>query len=308
MEGTVHVKNGATLTIAAGTVIRAGLGATLIIAKGSKINAIGTRSNPIVFTSIKEVDQRAPGDWAGILIIGNSQTNTNNGVRQYEALPQDPLALYGGGANPNLADNSGEMRFVRIEFAGYNYLPDQELNGLTLGAVGSGTHVNFIQVSYARDDSFEWFGGTSSHKYLVAFAGVDDDFDMDEGYAGNTQFILGVRNPTVFETAAGGTSNGFEHDNNTGLGSASQIVPGNNNPGPNTAPLISNATMIGPWATRALTPGNKFGRGMEMRSAVATSVYNSVVIGYATLASLVHPAVSIAPSTAFRLQNQLLNN
>lgn len=305
LVGTVHVKNGATLTIAAGTIIRAGLGATLIISKGAKINAVGTRANPIVFTSNKGVDLRSPGDWAGVLIIGNSQVNTSNGTRQYEALPSDPLASYGGGrgAELNLAENSGEMRFVRIEFAGYNYLPDQELNGLTFGAVGSGTRINFVQVSYARDDSFEWFGGTSNHKYLVAFAGVDDDFDMDEGYAGNVQFILGVRNPSVFETAAGGTSNGFEHDNNTGLGSASAVVPGNNNPAPNTAPFISNATLIGPWANGAPTPGNKFGRGMEMRSAVATSVYNSVVMGYNTLAQLVHPTPTITPSIGLRLQN-----
>lgn len=304
LKGTVHVTNGATLTIGEGAKIRAGIGATLIIAQGSKINAVGTKTNPIVFTSAKPVGQRTPGDWAGILLIGKSQVNTTDGTRQYEALPNDNLARYGGGrgANLNLADNSGEMRFVRIEYAGYNYLPDQELNGLTLGAVGSGTRINFIQVSYARDDSFEWFGGTSRHKYLVAYSGVDDDFDMDEGFAGQAQFILGVRNPNVFETAAGGTSNGFEHDNNTGMGSASAVVPGNNNPEPNTKPLISNATMIGPWVVRTPTTGNKFGRGMEMRSAVATSVYNSIVIGYNTGVQLVHPSTTITPSVQERLR------
>lgn len=303
LQGTVHVKNGATLTFAAGTVVRAGLGATLIISKGAKINAVGTKTNPIVFTSDKAPGQRQPGDWAGILIIGNSQVNTASGKRQYEALPSDPLAEYGGGRGSelNLADNSGEMRFVRIEFAGYNYLPDQEINGLTFGAVGSGTRVNFVQVSFARDDSFEWFGGTSNHKYLIAYSGVDDDFDMDEGYAGYNQFILGVRNPFVYETAAGGTSNGFEHDNNTGLGSASAVVPGVDDPKPNTSPFISNATMIGPWATRTVISGNKFGRGMEMRSGVATSVYNSIVIGYNSLSQLVHPTPTITPSTGIKL-------
>ncbi|TAF74690.1 MAG: T9SS C-terminal target domain-containing protein [Bacteroidetes bacterium] len=303
--GTVHVKNGAVLSIAAGTVFRCGTGATLIISKGSKINAIGSKTNPIVFTSDKAEGTRAPGDWAGILIIGNSQVNTASGKRQYEALPSDPLAEYGGGrgAELNVNDNSGEMRFVRIEFAGYNYLPDQELNGLTLGAVGAATKINFVQVSYARDDSFEWFGGTSKHKYLVAYAGVDDDFDMDEGYAGQCQFLLGVRNPSVFETAAGGTSNGFEHDNNTGLGSASQVVPGNNNPTPATSPILSNVSLFGPWAiaTQASKPGNKFGRGLEMRSAVQTSIYNSIVTGYATLAQLVHPTPTITPSVSTKL-------
>ncbi|MDX2196393.1 MAG: T9SS type A sorting domain-containing protein [Cytophagales bacterium] len=310
MKGTVHVRNGATLTIAAGTVIRAGLGATLIIAKGSKINAVGTKTAPIVFTSSKAAGQRAPGDWAGILIIGNSQVNTPSGKRQYEALPTDPLAEYGGGrgAELNLNDNSGEMRFVRIEFAGYNYLPDQELNGLTLGAVGKGTRINFIQVSYARDDAFEWFGGTSNHKYLIAIGAVDDDFDMDEGYAGNVQFIIAVKNPTVFETAAGGTSNSFEHDNNTGVGSASAVVPGNNNPEPNTAPFVSNATLIGPWINTGSgnptpTAGNKFGRGMEMRSAVSTSVYNSIVIGHNQGIQLVNASASITPSVQERLSS-----
>lgn len=303
MTGTVHVKNGAVLSIAAGTVIRCSSGSTLIISKGSKINAVGSKTNPIVFTSDKAEGTRSPGDWAGILIIGNSQVNTGTGKRQYEALPSDPLAEYGGGrgAELNLNDNSGEMRFVRIEFAGYNYLPDQELNGLTLGAVGAATKINFVQVSYARDDSFEWFGGTSKHKYLVAYSGVDDDFDMDEGYAGQCQFLLGVRNPSVFETAAGGTSNGFEHDNNTGLGSASQVVPGNNNPTPETKPILSNVTLIGPWTTRSIISNAKFGRGMEMRSAVATSVYNSIVTGYATLAQLVHPTPTITPSVSTKL-------
>lgn len=305
MSGTIHVKSGATLTIAAGTIIRCRTGSTLIISKGSKINAIGTKTSPIVFTSDKASGSRAPGDWAGILIIGNSQVNTSSGKRQYEALPTDPLAEYGGGrgAELNLNDNSGEMRFVRIEFAGFNYLPDQELNGLTLGAVGAGTKINFIQVSYARDDSFEWFGGTSNHKYLVAFAGVDDDFDMDEGYAGKGQFFLGVRNPSVFETAAGGTSNGFEHDNNTGLGSASQVVPGVNNPTPETKPIVSNVSLIGPWATatQASKPGHKFGRGLEMRSAVATSIYNSIITGYGILAQLVHPTATITPSVSTKL-------
>lgn len=309
LTGTVHVKNGATLTILAGTTIRGNNQntGTLIIAKGAKINAVGTSTNPIIFTSGRAVNQRVAGDWGGILIIGNAQVNTVDGTRQYEALPNDPLARYGGGLTPNNADNSGVMRYVRLEFPGYNYLPDQELNGLTLGGVGSETKIDYIQISYSRDDSFEWFGGTSSHKYLVAFAGIDDDFDMDEGYAGNVQYILGVRHPKVFETASGGTSNGFEHDNNTGVGTAGAINPNSTNPSPQTNPTISNATLIGPIqgtdGTSALVSGNKFGRAIELRSAVQTNLFNSVATGYATLLNFVSVSASITPS----IQNKAVN-
>lgn len=311
VSGTVHVLNGATLTIEPGTVIRGNASNVfvLIVAKGGKINAIGTKEQPIVFTSGKAAGSRVRGDWGGMLLIGNAHTNTQGGVRQYEALPSDPLTNYGGGTNYNDADNSGTIRYVRIEYAGYNFLPDQEINGLTFAGVGSGTHADYIQVSYANDDSYEWFGGASNHKYLIAFAGTDDDFDMDEGYNGKLQYLLGVRNPAVFETSPSGTSNGLEHDNNTGLGTAGQVTPGVNAPEPKTAPIISNMTLLGPiraGETRnslSSTARARFGRALEMRTNVSTSIFNSLIGGYNEGLRMVHPSTSITPSVQQRALN-----
>lgn len=311
LSGTVHILSGVTLTIEPGTVIRGNSSNifVLIVAKGGRINAIGTKEQPIVFTSGKAPGSRIRGDWGGMLLIGNAHTNTQGGVRQYEALPSDPLALYGGGTNYNDADNSGTLRYIRIEYAGYNFLPDQEINGLTFAGVGSGTKADYIQVSFANDDSYEWFGGASNHKYLIAFSGTDDDFDMDEGYNGKLQYLLGVRNPAIFETSPSGTSNGLEHDNNTGLGTAGQVTPGVNAPEPKTAPIISNLTLMGPIRAGenrnnlSSTARARFGRALEMRTNTSTSLFNSVVGGYTEGLRMVHPNVAITPSVQQRALN-----
>ncbi len=311
LSGTVHVLNGATLTIEPGTVIRGNVSniGVLIVAKGGKINAIGTKEQPIVFTSGKAAGSRVRGDLGGLLLIGYAHTNTPGGTRQYEALPSDPLANYGGGANYNDADNSGTLRYVRVEYGGYNFLPDQEINGITFAGVGNGTHADYLQVSFANDDSYEWFGGNSNHKYLIAFAGTDDEFDMDEGYNGKCQYLLGVRNPAIYETSPTGTSNGLEHDNNTGLGTAGQINPNFTSPSPWTAPVISNMTLVGPLkpgaanSTLSSTAQTRFGRGFEFRTNVSTSVFNSIVWGYNELLRLGNPAGNFSPSTQTRLTN-----
>jgi hypothetical protein len=308
ISGTIHVLNGATLTIPAGTCLR---GSTtnigvLIIAKGGKINAVGTKDHPIVITSGKAAGSRVRADWGGLLLIGNAHTNTPGGARQYEALPSDPLANYGGGLNPNDADNSGTMRYMRIEFAGFNYLPDQEINGLTFAGVGSGTKADYLMVSFSNDDSYEWFGGAVNHKYLIAYAGTDDEFDMDEGYNGKCQYLLGVRNPAVFETSPTGTSNGLEHDNNTGLGTSGVINPNTPTPTPTTAPIISNMTLVGPIkagsnrTTLSTTANSRFGRALEYRTNVSTSVFNSVIWGYPTLFQLGNPTGTFPATTQTR--------
>lgn len=308
LSGTVHITSGATLTIEPGTVIRGSVSniGVLIVAKGGKLNAIGTKEQPIVFTSNKAQGARLRGDWGGLLLIGNAQTNTPGGVRQYEALPNDPLALYGGGLNPNNTESSGTLRYIRIEYAGFNFLPDQEINGLTFAGVGNGTRADYIQVSFANDDSYEWFGGNSNHKYLIAFAGTDDDFDMDEGYVGKLQYLLGVRHPSVFETSPSGTSNGLEHDNNTGLGTASQINPNTPTPTPTTFPTISNMTLVGPIkpgsnrTTLSTTANARFGRAFELRTNVSTSVFNSIIWGYPTLFQFGNPSGTFPATTQTR--------
>ena len=145
--------------------------------RGAKIEANGTASNPIVFTSGKAAGSRLRGDWGGIIILGNAPTNR----------PLSPAPLVEGGVDRRYGgttanDNSGTMRYVRIEFAGIAAEPGSEINGLTLGGVGSGTTLEYIQVSYGNDDAYEFFGGTVNAKYLVSYATSDDDYDFDFGY------------------------------------------------------------------------------------------------------------------------------
>lgn len=324
LSGAVNVINNATLTIAPGTIVRGDTAANsvayLLIARGSKIIANGTANNPIVMTSLKPTGGRVRGDWGGLLIMGNARTNTlantaqnlSAGERQYEALPNNTNARYGSIAgNFNDNDSSGSISYMRIEYAGYAYQPNQELNSITLGGVGRRTVMHHIMTSYGRDDSFEWFGGTVNGKYLIAFAGTDDDFDCDEGYRGNNQFVLGVRHPQVFETAASPGSNGFEHDNNTALGTATQVVPGINDPQPATAPTFSNVTLVGPIKSGAamdtLISGHKFTNAITFRTNVQTGLFNAVVGGYPSASiNFNHPNANIAPSVHVKALNDSL--
>ena len=200
----------------------------------------------------------------GIIIVGNAPVNQSN--PSVEGLTRE--VTYGGGTNP--ADNSGSLRYVRIEFAGIALQPDKKINGLTLCAVGSGTTIDHIQVSYSGDDSFEWFGGTVNAKYLIAYCGLDDEFDTDFGYSGHVQFALGVRNPRVADVS---TSNGFESDNDgSGTGAT-----------PQTSAVFSNVTLIGPYKTTADKNVNSmFGAGMHIRRNSSISVFNSVFAGWNT--------------------------
>ncbi|MEI6595698.1 MAG: T9SS type A sorting domain-containing protein [Bacteroidota bacterium] len=312
LSGLIHVLAGATLTIDPGTCIRGSVSnlGGLIITQGAKINAIADRYHPIVITSQKAVGARVRGDWAGLLILGNASTNLAGGQRRFEALPADPLAMYGG-VPANDADNSGSIRYMRVEFAGYNYLPDQEINGVTFGAVGSGSHFDYMQSSFANDDAFEWFGGTCSHKYLIAFSGTDDEFDMDEGYRGKCQYFLGLRNAGVTETSPAGACNGLEHDNNTNLGTPAAVNPNMTSPNPVTSPTISNMTLVGPEHPGAFKSSlstlwqQRAGEAFRLRTNDATGVYNSITWGYPTSINL--PNVSnLSPSVQTRASDDEL--
>lgn len=267
LKGFVNVNSPATLTIEPGTIIFGDKDSkgTLIINRGAKINANGTRQRPIVFTSQQPVGQRNPGDWGGIIIAGNATINVPGGTATIEG---GTGTIYGGGANPNDNDNSGILRYVRIEFPGIAYLPDNEINGLTLGGVGRGTTIEYVQVSFCGDDAFEWFGGTVDGKYLISYKNVDDDFDMDFGFKGNLQFGLAVRDPNIADISG---SNGFETDND-GTGTYNS---------PRTLPVISNFTIVGPMPDTAFTQFNpNYRRGAHIRRAAQTSIYNSIVMGF----------------------------
>lgn len=267
IRGFVYVVDGAVLNIEPGTVIfgEKSTKGTLIVERGGKIFARGEVDKPIVFTSQQAPGQRAHGDWGGIILCGRAPMNNAAGEQQIEG---GPRSKYGG----NLAaDNSGVMKYVRIEFPGIPLAPNNEINGLTLGSVGSATEIDHIQVSYSGDDSYEWFGGNVNLKYLIAFRGVDDDWDTDWGWSGNLQFGVSLRDPQVADISG---SNGIESDNNA--------IP--NFANPRTSPAFSNMTIIGPMRdTSDFANINPLFRvGAHLRRNTLQSVYNSVIMGWPT--------------------------
>ncbi|MFN8922964.1 MAG: cell shape-determining protein MreB, partial [Sphingobacteriia bacterium] len=214
LPSNIFVRSGATLTIAAGSVLR-GVG-TLVIQRGAKLIAAGTATTPIVFTSANAAGSRAAGDNGGIVLLGRARNNNTNGNGFVEGFPEgNDASRYGYGDNSitqDDQDSSGVLRYVRIEFAGKILSPNNEINSLTLGGVGSKTVIDHIQCSWGKDDSYEWFGGTVNAKYLIAYATSDDDFDTDRGFSGKVQFALAVRDASTAESTAG-ESRGFESDN-----------------------------------------------------------------------------------------------
>ncbi len=269
LTGLYAVDSTYSITIPAGTVIMGDTAATLIIKRGAQIFANGTATQPIVFTSNKPAGQRNGGDWGGIVILGSAPVNQANPSIEGGILPGNFGGPGIGLGNPD--DNSGIIRYVRIEFPGYRFQLNNEVNGLTLGGVGRGTTLEYVQVSYSYDDGFEWFGGTVDAKYLVAFGGIDDEFDTDFGYKGRVQFAFGLKDPNVFEFA-GGQTNGFESDNES---SASYREP-------RTLPRFSNITLVGPRRTDAITlpAGHRFEYVSVTRRGSQLSIYNSILMGY----------------------------
>jgi len=275
LRGLVYVTNGAILTIEPGTKIvgEKGKNGGLIITRSCKIIADGTVSKPIVFTSEEATPQR--GDWSGLVILGNAPTNASfNGVAGIGEIEgginnSDGLGLYGTPATQaqNPADNSGILRYVRVEYAGYAFLPDKEINGLTFGGVGNQTIVDNVQVSYANDDSFEWFGGTVNCTHLISYKTLDDDFDTDNGYSGKVQFGIVVRDSSVADISK---SEAFESDNDA---NGSSLLP-------QTSVVFSNITVMGPKATLANTGNSLFVWGAQIRRNSSMSLFNSIIMGF----------------------------
>ncbi|WBO83671.1 T9SS type A sorting domain-containing protein [Hymenobacter yonginensis] len=263
LNGCVYVNSGATLTIEAGTIIKGDLAnqGALVIRQGARLNAVGTPTQPIVFTSNQPAGSRAPGDWGGIILCGRAPVNLSGNP----TIEGGVNATFGG-TDP--ADNSGTLQYVRIEYPGVAFQPNNEINGLTLGGVGYGTTIDHIQVTGSGDDSFEWFGGTVNAKYLISLAGTDDDFDTDNGFSGRVQYGLGLRNPGRGDNASGGVSNGFESDNDA-TGTAN---------GPQTSAVFTNMTILLPTSTTPASPFNNSASALIRRNS-AQSIFNSVFAG-----------------------------
>jgi hypothetical protein len=190
----VYVTNNATLTIEPGTIIRGDFATcgTLVITKGAKIIAEGTETDPIVFTSNKETSERRPGDWGGIIILGDAPINKFGGIGTLDFNLNPKYNFYGG---LNSESNSGRLKYVRIEFSGRKLNALKELNGLSLAGVGNKTKMEYIQVSFSNDDSFESYGGDVIFNNLISFRATDDDFDFTQGAQCNINNSIAIRYP-----------------------------------------------------------------------------------------------------------------
>lgn len=281
LSGLVYITGNKTLTVEAGTTIKGSFSgsdvAALVITRGSKIVAQGSPTAPIVFTSASPNPQS--GDWGGIVICGKAAINTSYngtvGLYQVEGgvdnANGDGLAGSGDAVAPTPVndDSSGVLSYVRIEYAGYAFQPDKEINSLTLAGVGNKTVLDHIQVTYAKDDAFEWFGGTVNAKHLIAYKTQDDDFDTDNGYSGKVQFGLIMRDSLIADISK---SESFESDNNSSGGAVN----------PKTSAIFSNITSIGPRATLSNVGNSNYLAGAQIRRNSAISIYNSIFMGWPT--------------------------
>jgi hypothetical protein len=268
LRGYVYVNNNATITIEPGTKIVSNKDSAgvLVIYRGSKIMAEGTAAEPIVFTSNEA--SPAPGDLGGLILVGQAKGNGNHSV--IEGGIDAAFSAFGGSDD---ADNSGVLKYVRIEYAGKAGNPGDEVNGLSLYAVGSGTTIDYVEVVRGLDDAFEFFGGTVNAKHLIAYKNADDDFDMDDGYRGFIQFAVSIKDPefTDAKGTTGDVSNNFEVDN---------VNPANGfllSRAPVTSPTISNVTAIGP--NGAANSSADYGWGMRWRRGSSFVLANSIVLG-----------------------------
>lgn len=277
LRGIVYVTNGATLTVAPGITVYGEVASkgALVITKGCKLIADGTKDKPIVFTSEALDANRRSGDWGGIVLLGKASTNSsyNNqagiGAVEGGVNTSEGLGLYGGGVTPDDNDNSGILRYVRIEYAGFAYLPDNELNSLTLAGVGKGTTIDYVQTTYALDDAVECFGGTVNIKHFIAYKTLDDDFDTDNGYSGKVQFGIVMRDSSRADISK---VEGWESDNDA---NGSSLTP-------QTSAIYSNMTVLGPRATTSNVGNSLFLAGAQIRRNSSISIFNSVIMGWPT--------------------------
>jgi hypothetical protein len=249
LKGAVFVTAG-TLTIEAGTTVKGDNGSSLAVSRGGKINAVGTVDKPIVFTSVKATP--ASGDWGGVILLGRAPINIAGGTNLIEGYPAalGEKVTYGG---TDAAHDCGKLKYVRIEYAGYQFGGNNELNGLTLGGCGTATEIDYIQSHLGLDDGIEIFGGTVNVRHLVITQPDDDGFDTDLGWTGSAQFVIVQQKP-------GRGDKGFEWDNHP---SAFDSLPRN-------AGQVWNYTLIG--GDGASPQG-----GLHLRRGTAGSLNNGVI-------------------------------
>lgn len=307
LDGYVYVADGATLTIDAGTVIK-GLDeesissedaiSALIVARGGVIEAVGTAEKPIIFTSVfdditddsdlnLDDETESRGLWGGVILMGKATIGDESSEATIEGLPENEFTLYGGSADD---DYSGTMKYVSIRHGGSEFAPDEEINGLTLGAVGSKTVLEHIEVVYNLDDGIEFFGGTVSLKWAtVAFCG-DDGFDWDLGWRGNGQFWVALGDTEAGDH--GGELDGAKPDDNALYAN----------------PTVYNFTFIGGYNGTKGAAKNE--HGILMRDGTAGTLANGIIAGYNNFALQIEETDKSASAFQYMKDGdlKLLNN
>ncbi len=260
LSGGVYVggdnTNSATLSIQPGTTIYGQSGPDFLsVSRGSKIMAEGAKDAPIVFTTIKTLTgaKRSRGDWGGLVLNGKAPINACGTLSDCTAEAEGGTGVFGG-TNPN--DSSGVLKYVRVEFSGYEVSPDNEINGITLNGVGSGTVIDFVQVNRNLDDGMEVFGGTVNVKHVVLSANRDDSLDWDMGWQGKAQFVLLMQSDDE-------GNNGIEADNRKSPMDAQ----------PRSFPEISNLTLIG----SSKSPGGE--NAVLLRRGTGAIIENAIITG-----------------------------
>ncbi len=283
LRGVVFVKNNAVLTIEPGTFIIGQPGSqpasSLLISRTGRIEADGTRSRPIIFTSSLPFGQRSGGDWGGLILLGNAPVNWPGGIGNIEGLPASDDTQYGG-SDPN--HNCGTLRYVRVEYAGAEFEPNNEINAFTFGGCGKGTVADHLQARYGLDDMFEWFGGTMDAKYLVGSYSRDDFIDVQIGWTGRLQHAVGLAGKDV------PGNRGFEYDNNESDFGASPI----------TKSTVFNVTMVG--AGDLLTQGSDEGEsvaGAWLRRGTGGSFNNLLLFNWISNGFTIRDDATVAAAT-----------
>lgn len=268
LSGFYTINPGTSLTIPAGTIVKGlpqtttGQHAAIVALRGDGVKAsgqliaIGTATEPIIFTSSLQAGARDRGNWGGIVLLGLSTVNLAGGTGDIEGTG----GSYGWGGVISAAksdDNSGTLKYVRVEYGGTPITPDNEINGVTFGAVGTGTTVEYIQAHMIADDGFEWFGGTVNGKHLVSSGNDDDAFDMDFGYSGNLQYLFALQDPAL-------ANRGFEIDNNNA----------DNNAQPYTSATVANVTIVGAGIDK--TPSGENNDGFYLRRGTRLKIWNAI--------------------------------
>lgn len=297
-----YVMKGATLTIQPGTVIQGekSTSGILVIERGALINAEGTASEPIVFTSSSAVNMRYPGDWGGLVICGYAAANNVSITAAVDTdLPKGDgnirtrYSNYRGTWNDD--DNSGILRYVRIEYAGAatpQNTAGGEMSSLSLYGVGRATTIDHVMVSYGKDDGLKCFGGTVNLKYYISYRTEDDDIDARFGYSGNIQFGIIARGKDIANELG---SKAIESENDASATTSN----------PRTSAILSNITAIGPTATSvAGTASSTYICAVHLRRNTQLSLFNSVFVAWPT-GIIVEP---LATATNASINNLMVEN